>query len=389
MNGGKKLVLIRGPLLTISGYGVHARQVFRWLESLPNIDLRSNITPWGITSWIVNPDFEKGIAGRIMKSSSGSLPQKPDVTFQVQLPNEWDPSLGVFNVGVTAAVETDICNPGWVDCCNKMQAIIVPSQHTANVIRRSGKLKVPLYVVGEAFIDECLESTSFIDLNIDTNFNFLLIGQLTDHNPFLDRKNMMFTLKWLCEEFAGDQNVGIVIKTNSGRGTKMDKQITKRVLDTALKEMRKGLFPRVHFLHGHLEHSEVAGLYKHPKIKALASATRGEGFGLPLLEAAASGLPVIATDWSAHKDFLDLGKWLKVECVVSELPKQRIDGNIFVSGAKWAEPDEISFKRAARSLLTDHKLHKQNALELAQRVSQKFSIGSIMADYSKALRGTL
>mgnify|MGYP003631951004 FL=1 len=52
-----KSVLVRAPLLTMSGYGVHARQIFRWLSSKENIDLRTNIVPWGITSWIINPDY--------------------------------------------------------------------------------------------------------------------------------------------------------------------------------------------------------------------------------------------------------------------------------------------------------------------------------------------
>jgi len=45
-----------------------------------------------------------------------------------------------------------------------------------------------------------------------------------------------------------------------------------------------------------------------PQVKALVALTRGEGYGLPILEAAASGLPVIATGWSGHMDFLKLGK---------------------------------------------------------------------------------
>ena len=34
--------------------------------------------------------------------------------------------------------------------------------------------------------------------------------------------------------------------------------------------------------------------------------THGEGFGLPLYEGSSAGLPVIATDWSGHLDFLSM-----------------------------------------------------------------------------------
>ena len=77
-----------------------------------------------------------------------------------------------------------------------------------------------------------------------------------------------------------------------------------------LHETRKGQFPRVHVLHGQMNESEVASLYRHEKIKGIVSLTRGEGFGLPTLEAAASGLPVIATGWSGHMDFLNQGKFV-------------------------------------------------------------------------------
>ncbi len=50
-------VLLRGPLLSISGYGIHSRQLFEWLESNPNIDLHVEIVRWGMTSWIINADF--------------------------------------------------------------------------------------------------------------------------------------------------------------------------------------------------------------------------------------------------------------------------------------------------------------------------------------------
>jgi len=61
----------------------------------------------------------------------------------------------------------------------------------------------------------------------------------------------------------------------------------------------------------------MLSLYTNSKIKAIVSTTHGEGCGLPLLEAAANALPVIATDWSGHLDFLYMkdGKNDKKECL--------------------------------------------------------------------------
>tara|TARA_R110000824_G_scaffold49466_12_gene138704 strand:+ start:2657 stop:3808 length:1152 start_codon:yes stop_codon:yes gene_type:complete len=376
-----KTVVVRAPLLTMSGYGVHSRQLFRWLYQRGDINLKSNILNWGACSWIINPEAENGMVGKIMQTSSDPE-EKIDVSFQLQLPNEWDPKLAHYNVGVSAVVETDICNPEWIKCCNRMDAIVVPSQHTASVLKKSGKINVPLHVISESFIDEC---STIAPLNVDfeTDFNFLVLGQLTDHNPYRDRKNVMFTLRWLCEAFADDPDVGIVIKTNSGKGTKIDRGITKRLLENVIQEIRPGPYPRIHFVHGHMKPGEVAGLYQHPKVKALVSATKGEGFGLPLLEAAACGLPVIATNWSGHKDFLDMEKWLKIDYELIDIPKDRVDKNIFMPGAKWADPNEKSFKDVVKRFRKKPQKPEEWAKKLQAKVHKKFSFEQIAAAYEE------
>jgi hypothetical protein len=45
-------------------------------------------------------------------------------------------------------------------------------------------------------------------------------------------------------------------------------------------------------------------LYNHPKVKAMVSLTKGEGFGRPLLEFSLTNKPIITTNWSGHIDFL-------------------------------------------------------------------------------------
>ncbi len=51
----KKKVLVRAPVLTVSGYGVHSRQVFEWAISRPDFDVDVQALPWGVTPWLINP----------------------------------------------------------------------------------------------------------------------------------------------------------------------------------------------------------------------------------------------------------------------------------------------------------------------------------------------
>ncbi len=99
-------------------------------------------------------------------------------------------------------------------------------------------------------------------------------------------------------------------------------------------------------------------VYHNPKIKGLVAPTRGEGFGLPLLEASVARLPVLATNWSAHKDFLNQGNWVKFEYDLKEIPDSKKDGQIFVPGSKWAEVREQDFKRKFLNLENNQKNQK-------------------------------
>src|SRR5574343_775508 len=128
----KKSIIARGPWLTHSGYGVHGRQIAKWLIQREDLDVKFIVTRWGITPWIVDIGEKNSLIEQILtriidpKSSLES-----DVSIQLQLPNEWDPKLSKngINIGITALSEADKCPPSWVSNCNSMNSVIVPSQH--------------------------------------------------------------------------------------------------------------------------------------------------------------------------------------------------------------------------------------------------------------------
>lgn len=377
--------IIRAPLLSVSGYGVHSRQIFSYLEnSSLNFDISTEIVSWGNTPWLINTDFESGMIGRIMSKTANSN-EIADISFQIQLPNEWDSNLARVNVGVSAVVETDVCNPDWVRCCNEMDAIIVPSLHARKCLERSGELNTNVYVVPEWFFNEINTSSPDHkfnkDLKLDTDFNFLIISQLTGQTPETDRKNLFYTIKWLCEEFSDDPDVGVVLKTNHGRGTTIDRTLTSTLIRKVISEVRPGSFPKFHLVHGNLYPEEISSLYRHPKIKSFISLTRGEGFGLPLLEAAASNLPVITTNWSAHTEFLSLGNFISIDYDLVSVPPEKIDNEIFFNGSKWANPREADFKKKVRKFRNKSNIPASWAGELGEKIRSEYSSESIMKKY--------
>ena len=388
-----KRVLLRGPFLTSSGYGVHSRQIARWALSKKDWDVQVQATPWGMTSWILDKDSHDGLIEKIMTKTvaiESQIQNQYDLTLQVQLPNEWDPNLGKVNIGVTAAVETDRCNPHWVEACNRMNAIVVPSTFTKRTLENTGHIKVPVIVIAESFYDEVLdEDIEPLSHKFSTNFNFLVFGQLTGNNPENDRKNLAYTIKWICEEFKDDPDVGIILKTNSGRNTKIDKLVTERFANDLIKRIRPGEFPKIHLLHGKMSNREMVSLYKNESVKCLVSLTRGEGYGLPILEAAASGLPTIVTGWSGHMDFLRNGKFIAVDYSLQPIHPSRVDGQIFLNGFRWAEVKEKDAKRKLRKFYERSSLPTQWAKDLSKTLKEMYNHEALAKVYDLRLKDWL
>jgi glycosyltransferase involved in cell wall biosynthesis len=322
-------------------------------------------------------------------SKASPTNQRFDITFQVQLPHEWDPNLGNYNVGITAGVETDRCSREWATIHReKMDLVIVPSSHARSSFTASGTgdMKTPIKIVPEAYFSEILNEPTIDPLSdVSTSRNFLIIGTLTSDDPLADRKNLVASIKWFLEAFKKNDDVGLIVKTTQGRETTIDRELVRKMLKSIKQSVKNSSPPKVYMLHGSMTRQEMTNLYKSPKLCGLLSATRGEGFGLPLLEAAAVGLPIVATDWSAHTEFLSGNSFLRVKYRLSQIPDSRVDKSIFVSGARWAEVSEGNFKRKIKNCLRNNLDLREFAKTLSQKIKNTHSLKAIFECYECVL----
>ena len=269
-----------------------------------------------------------------------------------------------------------------------MDHVVVPSTFTKNVLKRSGPVLTPITVIPEWYntnltnqsqISKTLNDERFSQIN--NKFNILIIGTLTSQIPQDDRKNLVNTIKWVSEEFAGSEEVSIILKTNFGKGTTADKFLCNNYLKRLKSDLGLSKFPKIKLIHGNMKSQEVAALFNHSKIKMYVTATRGEGYGLPIIEAAASGKPIVATGWSGHLQFLDREKFGCVDYNLVEISNTRVDNRIFEKGFRWAEPVESSFKREIRKVHDDYETAKKNAREMMKSVRTNFNRIEIKKQY--------
>ena len=375
----KKKIFVRGPVLSQSGYGEQARFALRALRSREDLfDIYIQPINWGQTGWVwEESEFRDWMDQRILETQL-LIQQKqlqPDMSLQITIPNEFQ-KICPINIGYTAGIETDRVAPAWLQKGNDMDKILVVSNHAKNTYvgtvaqatnNQTGetfpyKLETPVEVVWENTQFQT-ESEDIPNFNPKCDFNFLVVSQM---GP---RKNLENTIRWFVEEFV-DQEVGLILKTNTRGNSRMDLEHTENALEAILKAYPERKC-NVSLLHGDLSNKQMRALYTHDKIKAMVNISHGEGFGLPLFEAARYSLPIISVGWSGQTDFLE-DKFLKVKHELGPVQQHAVWDGVIQRDSQWAYADQGSFKMALRQMHKKHDEFVNQAEELQDYVDTHF-----------------
>ena len=386
-------ILVRGPALTRTGYGEHCRFVLRALRDLENIDLYVLPVGWGTSNWIWEDDEERVWLDEIIRKTAyyhqANKNPEYDMSIQVTIPNEWA-KMAPVNIGVTAGIETTKPAPVWLEKCNMMDKVITISDHSKKTLVDAVYQGIDKQT-GRPVILACNKDVNIVhypvkqyeditlNLNLSTKFNFLAVAQ------WGPRKNMGATIEWFVEEFIDNPDVGLVVKTFVRGGSRIDRHHVLKQIKNILKKYDNRKC-KVYLLHGDFTDQEMHSLYKHDNINCLVSLTHGEGFGLPLFEAAYSGLPVLATDWSGHRDFLYKPVknkktkkekltpfFAKVDYDLSKIPKEAVWNGVLQEDSMWANPKPGSYKMKLREVYKQYGRYKSQAKKLQKYILSRFT----------------
>ena len=387
----KNTLAISCPVDTYSGYGARARDFIKALIALDKFDIQILSQRWGNTRFGFLEDHgEYELASLIVPH----LTTQPDVWIQHTVPNEFQP-VGKFNIGLTAGIETTICDPSWLVGCNRMDLIIGSSAHSLLALENSifeqkdSNTKQVVQVVKlekpTATIFEGVDLTKYRELKMDEsgfdlssvkeNFLYLVVGHWMQGDLGEDRKNIGYTIKSFLETFKNRPNSpALLLKVQKGGSSIQDQETILNKIEQ-IKGTVNGKLPNVYLLHGDLSDEEMNKLYNNPKVKAMVSFTKGEGFGRPLLEfSIATGKPIIASGWSGHRDFLDEKYAVLVGGTLTNVHPSAAMPNMLLKEAQWFTPDDNQVGTVYKQVVKKYKDYIKSSQILGRQNRKKFSL---------------
>jgi glycosyltransferase involved in cell wall biosynthesis len=398
----KPFIVVQGPVATRSGYGNHTRDLVTSLIKTNKYEIQLISLPWGSCPADAlqsdNPDH----VDIIKRIASGNINRKPDVFIQVSVPNEFQPH-GKYNIGVTAGIETNQVSSDFIQGCNKMDLIITTSQHskdgfvnsTYDKIDDKTKQKVdelllqkPIEVLFEGIDTNVYKRTNEIHDTvkdqlsmIKESFAFLFVGHWLKGAMGQDRKDIGMLIKTFAETYknkAKHNRPALILKTSGATFSIMDRDEQMQKIQQILTPYGNKA-PSVYLLHGDLTDQEMNSLYNHPKIKAMVSFTKGEGFGRPLLEFTATGKPVIASGWSGHIDFLkDYSILLPGD--LKEIHHSAAD-KFLLKGSKWFTVNYQYASAILKEVTENYKNHLTKSKQQMRYTNSEFTLDNMASKF--------
>ncbi|WP_229106882.1 glycosyltransferase [Paenibacillus sp. 1001270B_150601_E10] len=268
--------------------------------------------------------------------------------------------------------ETSKIPDRWVNQANQMSAMFLPSANNMEVFRSSG-VRVPMY-----HIRPCLHIPQGSAEPHHTPpyleglppFRFLAVSS------WIERKGIDRLLRAYWEEFRPEDPVCLVIKTAAGPELHQAVEHMKR--EFGIQHSTAPIYLDLEFR----SEWQMDALYRH--CQAFVHVSRGEGVGYPMLEAAVRGLPIIATGWGGHTDFLNEYNSYPVPFTfVPVKPQHYYDG--YQSDQLWAECSIEALRFLMRHVVNNYSEAATKGLFAKQAATSLFTPREAAQDMIKAL----
>lgn len=244
----------------------------------------------------------------------------------------------------------------WVDLLKDVDQVWVPSSHNYDSFKNSG-VKTPIHIFPHGVDDIYKPTGERIDFGaFNGKFKFLTVARW-DY-----RKGLPVLLQAFWEEFRDNDNVCLILKVHwhMNKESLIQKLVELKSIAVGGKNTAKVLV-----LCDYFDDPLMVKLYN--SCDCFVLPTRGEGFGLPYLEAMACGKPVIATGWGGQTDFLNSDNSYVLKYELEKIDMSENNTQLFFRDyMKLAEPDGEHLK----SLMRHVYQNQEEAGEKGKRAMQ-------------------
>jgi glycosyltransferase involved in cell wall biosynthesis len=183
-------------------------------------------------------------------------------------------------------------------------------------------------------------------------YRFLFVGGVTK------RKGVDILIQAYLDEFKAQEQVCLVIKDFNFYGKKMAEQIEALSKRTDIAQ--------IIYHKADVNPEELGGIYT--CCNCYVHPYRAEGYGLPIAEAMASGLPVIVTGGGAAMDFVDETCGYLIDNKIEKSQACSVDGLDTVSNPYWLIPSYEHLRRLMRFTFNNQAEAKTKGLQGSQKM---------------------
>ena len=209
---------------------------------------------------------------------------------------------------------------------------------------------------------EFLQDREPLTLVTRKKFRFLFVGGT------IERKGVDLLLKTYHQVFSDRDDVCLVIK-DMGIGTFYRDQTAEHLIG---EYQRRPHAPEVEYVPRELDTPSMSSLYA--ACHCLVHPYRGEGFGLPIAEAMAMGLPAIVTGYGAGElDFCREEHAYLIPARIARFPEKRIDENETVDHPWWAEADQDCLRMLLRHVVENPEEAKEKGAKARVFIRDHFT----------------
>jgi len=361
----KKKVIFRATVDNFSGYGSVSRSLILafYKKYKDSYDIALQNLQWLTAGDIEMPSEDREILDFLRRKE---FPPEESILIHMSIPIEFQWPHNYKKYFGFTMLETDKITPTWAYILNRLDGCIVPTPFNVKTFMESG-VKVPITIIpfGVDFDMYTLDKQPLLPKEeITTKFNFLSIGQWTPG----DRKNISQMILSFLKTFRTNKDVGLILKVyGKGAGTIDKIQCIEKI--NAIRNhagLSLGEGPKVYLVHGALTPEDMAKLYHNSDVFILPSS--GEAFGMPIVEAIASGLPIITTGGTAPDTYLNPEKTVLLNYKWEQLRRELFWQYVYEPPQQITIPDWKEFERVMVRSFEKNEMAKEKALEQRQEL---------------------